>query len=146
MLLCPQPEAFVAAAGRPESEFLWGLKGAPSQKQRRQRPPPPAGKDRAASRCAGAAHSHLLSPAPGPSDWPREQWCHVLPGRARAQLSAPRGAQVRGLGGQVSWDRLAASQPQISATVGGHLASALKDNKNLGLMRLTPLPPTNPLL
>ena len=31
-------------------------------------------------------------------------------------------------------------------TVGGHLASALKDNKNLGLMRLTPLPPTNPLL
>lgn len=61
MLLCPQPEAFVAAAGRPESEFLWGLKGAPSQKQRRQRPPPPAGKDRVASHCAGAAHSHRLS-------------------------------------------------------------------------------------
>lgn len=62
------------------------------------------------------------------------------------QLPAPRGAQVRGLGGQMSWDRLAAPQPQILVTVGGHLASALKDNKSLDLIRLTPRPPTNPLL
>lgn len=34
----------MAAVGRPESEFLWGLKVAPSQKQRRQGPPPPAGR------------------------------------------------------------------------------------------------------